>query len=91
MTSKTNNSERLSECRKLFNKKKRLAQKVQQIESDWQQSFQAIWKTEDSETGDLPDTIVDVVDYGTDDMSFKEFVVRMDMEFERQKGDSVNG
>ena len=85
----TDNSERLAECRKLFNKKKRLASAVQEIESAWQKSYQEIWKTEDHGTGDLPDTIVDAVDYGTDDMSFKEFCARMDMEFERQRGDSV--
>lgn len=83
MTGSTDDLKKLATCRKLFNLKKKYAHKIQEIESDWQRSFQTIWKTEDSGTGDLPDSIVDAVDYGMDDMSFKEFCARMDMEYER--------
>lgn len=80
----SDNSERLAECRRLFNLKKKYAGKINEIESDWTQSFENIWIVD---RNDLPDTIVDVVDYGQNEMSFKEFCARMDMEFKRQEGD----
>lgn len=68
--------------KKLFNKRKKLIQEAKEVGRLLDNAIQERWGFHFSETDDYE--IIDTLDYGTNDISFRQFVDKMD-DYKKEK------
>lgn len=73
----------MSRLRDLFYKKQKLAEKMSEINVEFQRELgDTKWVNVE-----IPDDVVDCIDYGTSSMTFREFTQRMNEELRDQEDD----